>query len=304
MENIVSVSSNLSAILFDQWRLLAVAAKFVIYMSSFLAVGLMIFQLSFSNAEEYSNIKFRNVVVGAVIVAMTATFFRVLVQAGRLMDDGFAGMLDPEIIAISLEGPLGHSTYARITGLLLILLAAYARKIRTPAAIAGALLVATSFALTGHATREPQAILSLLVIFHLLAVSYWWGALLPLHRMSGPNADLRHAAVQAEAFGKQATIVVPLLILVGGLFYFFLTGNLITLLTTNYGNMVLIKIVLVAIVLAFAALNKLRFVPALASNAPNAAINFRRSLKAEAVVFLCVFAATALLTTSFVVPTK
>lgn len=303
MENIVSVSSILSAILFDQWRLLAVAAKFFIYVSSFLAVGLMVFQLFLGNAEECANINPRNVVVGAVIVATIATIFRVLVQAGRLMDDGFAGMLDPEIIAISLEGPLGQSTYARLAGLGFILISAAVATGRTATTVGGALLVAGSFALTGHAMREPQLLLTLLVSFHLLAVSYWWGALLPLYRMAEPSADLRHAAKQAEIFGKRATIVVPLLIIAGGLFYFFVTGNLFTLLNTSYGNMVLVKIGIVAIVLAFAALNKLRLVPDLAENVPNAASRFRRSLKVEALVFLCVFAATALLTTSFVVPT-
>lgn len=305
LENNVSLWSVLGATLNDPWSLAAAASKFFIYVFSFLSVGLLLAKFALPTIDGTKESKGNGrIVVLVALIAIAATMVRVLVQAGRLMDDGFSGMLDLEIIAISLEGPLGQSSYVRITGLLLIILAACVPQIRFLATIAGAFLVTGSFALIGHAMHEPQVILSLLLIFHLLAVSYWWGALLPLHNISGKDADLRNAAGQAETFGRQASVIVPLLILAGGLFYFFLTGNLITLLTTHYGNMVLIKIGAVAIVLAFAALNKLRFVPALAANMPDAALNFRRSLKVEAVFFLCVFAATALLTTSFVVPIK
>lgn len=72
---------------------------------------------------------------------------------------------------------------------------------------------------------------------------------------------------------------------------------------TAYGQMLLIKLALVAIVLGIAALNKLRLVPDLTANQPGAGAHLRTSLGWETLVFLAIFSATAVLTTSFTVPT-
>lgn len=244
----------------------------------------------------------RPLVVAAIAVAIFASIMRVLVQAGRLMDDGWAGMFDLEIIAISLEGPLGQSTYVRMMGLVLLLAALFYSPMRKPSILLGAFMVAVSFALTGHATREPQWLLGGLITFHLLAVSFWFGALWPLYRLAHPSKDPRHAAMIAERFGTQAIIIVPLLIMAGLSFSWLLLGDFWVLVTSNYGLVLLAKVSLVAIVLAFAALNKLRLVPSLAQARAGAALRFRRSLLWEGAVFLLIFATTALLTTSFTVP--
>ncbi|KPB02678.1 hypothetical protein SU32_02795 [Ahrensia marina] len=238
----------------------------------------------------------------AIIVAMLVTVIRVLVQAGRMMDDGIVGMLDPEIISISLEGPLGQSTYLRLGGLSLLLIAALSRPLRVPATLFGAIMVTGSFALTGHATRDPQLLLGGLIMFHLLAVSYWLGALPALYLLAHPKRSFAQAAEVADKFGKQASVIVPMLIIAGATFLWLLLENPFKLFDTNYGIVMLAKIGGVSIVLLFAALNKLKFVPELARGAPGAAARFRKSLRFEVMAFLLVFMATAVLTTSFTVP--
>ena len=231
---------------------------------------------------------------------LTFTFLPPADEAARA--EGWAGMIDPQIIAISLEGPLGQSTYVRLGGLVLIVLAALFRPVGAPATLFGAIMVAGSFAVTGHATRDPQWLLGGLITFHLLAVAYWFGALAPLHRLTRFDGGASHAAHIADRFGKQASIIVPMLILAGAGFAYVLLGGIEPLWSTGYGRMLLVKIAIVAVVLGIAALNKWRFVPALAADGGSAAPAFRRSLRVEAVVFLLVFAATAFLTTSFTVP--
>lgn len=285
----------------DLWSLLAAASKFVVYVASLLAVGTLLFRIALPRAGDEVAHALRPLAIAAALVAILATLFRVMVQAGRLMDD-WAGMVDPEIIAISLEGPLGQSTYVRLGGLALILLAALFRPIRVPGTLFGAIMVAGSFALTGHATRDPQWLLGGLVTFHLLAVAYWFGALAPLYRLTGFEAGAAHAAEIADRFGKQASIIVPMLVLAGVTFAYILLGGIEPLWRTGFGRMLLAKIAIVGIVLGIAALNKWRFVPALAADGDRAAPAFRRSLRVEAALFLLVFAATAILTTSFTVP--
>ncbi|MFN3225818.1 MAG: copper resistance D family protein [Hyphomicrobiales bacterium] len=287
--------------LFSTWGLLAAASKLTIYLTSFLAVGTLLFRVALPRAGDEVANALRPLAIAAALLAIVATVFRVMVQGGRLMDD-WAGMVDPEIIMISLEGPLGQSSYVRLGGLAFILLAALFRPVRAPATLFGAIMVAGSFALTGHATREPQWLLGGLITFHLLAVAYWFGALAPLYRLTLFEGGTAHAADVADRFGRQASIIVPMLVLAGGGFAYLLLGGIQPLWTSAYGRMLLVKLALVGVVLGIAALNKLRFVPALATDAQRAAPQFRRSLQIEAAAFLFVFAATALLTTSFTVP--
>lgn len=298
-----AMSSGLSAAT-APWALAAAGAKFVVYASSLLAAGFLLFRLSVPRTVPAGLFSRNWLILCALAVAALATIMRVLIQAGRLMDDGIAGMLDPEIIAISLEGPLGQSTYLRLSGLAICALALLPKPVSVPATIVGATMVAASFALTGHATRDPQLLLAALLTVHLLAIGFWWGAIVPLHRLAGRDSDLDRAADASERFGKQASIIVPALIVAGGIFAWLLLGDVTTLLTTKYGWLLIGKLSLVAIVLSFAALNKLRFVPALQTGGSGAAARFRRSLRWEAVAFLLVFAATAVLTTSFTVPTS
>lgn len=265
-------------------------------------MGLLLFRVSLPRAGDEIANALRPLALFAVLTAIAATAVRVLVQAGRLMDDGIAGMLDPEIIAISLEGPLGQSSYVRIGGLILLFIAVIARPLRAPATLFGVILVAGSFALTGHAIREPQWLLGGIITFHLLAVSYWFGALPPLYKLAHPDRDGEHAAEIADRFGKQASIIVPMLIAAGVAFSWILLDGPAALFGTNYGFMLLGKIGIVAVVLIFAAINKLKLVPDLAQSAPGAAVRFRRSLRWEGLAFLAVFAVTAVLTTSFTVP--
>lgn len=303
MDTDATLWATLTVSSFSFWGLAAASAKLSVYLTSFLAAGLVLFLVALPLKDD----KLRRLILwvagSAAVLSAMASIWRVMVQSGRLMDDT-AFMIDPEIIAIVLEGPLGLSTLARLIGLVMLLIAIMVPSARLLGGLAGAATIALSFALTGHATRDPQWALMALITIHLLAVSFWFGALLPLYRLSGPNADHQEAARLSHRFGQQAAIIVPILIGVGAGFAYLLLGSLQAVLTTAYGQMLLVKLAIVAAVLGIAALNKLRLVPALEAQAVSADSRFRSSLRWEALVFIAIFAATALLTTSFTVPTS
>lgn len=286
---------------FTFWGLMAASAKLAIYLSSFLAAGILLFLVMLPVSNEGLRRELLRWAAFSTIIGALASSWRVMVQAGRLMDDAVF-MTDPEIIMIVLDGPLGTSTLVRLVGLVIIVLSIFFSGMRTPGTFAGALLVALSFALTGHATRDPQWSLTILITVHLLAVSYWFGALLPLYRLAGSGQDHHIAADMSHRFGQQATFIVPVLILVGASFAYLLTGGVDVLIGSAYGQMLIVKLLLVAMVLGIAGLNKLRLVPALKANQDGAANQFRLSLRWETFVFVLIFFATALLTTSFTVP--
>ncbi|MEP3198751.1 MAG: CopD family protein [Lentilitoribacter sp.] len=237
----------------------------------------------------------------AVVLSAILTTFRISLQAGQLYDEGFSGLFNAEMIGLIVEGPLGTSSYVRLAGLGLLLAAILFSAIRVPLTIAGGILVAVSFALIGHATKD-QFILGTLITIHLLAVSYWFGGFYPLHRLAKQGHDPEATGKLAHSFGKQAAIIVPILIGVGAIFAIYVTGSPIKLITSDYGQILIIKIVIVAILLALAALNKLRFVPRLLSASEEAALHLRLSIKLELVAFLLIFAATAILTSAVNLP--
>lgn len=303
MELDVSLWATLTGSSFSLWGLMAASAKLTVYLSSFLAAGLALALVALPIQDEKIKRSVLWTLGAALAFSAVASVWRVMVQAGRLMDD-MAFMMDPEIIAISLEGPLGLSTLTRLVGLVSLLLVIVAPSVRTIAALLGAVSIAVSFGLTGHATRDPQWALLALVTIHLLAVSFWFGALLPLYLLAKPGVDHVEAARLSHRFGQQASIIVPVLIGVGVGFAYLLLGSPQAVIGTAYGQMLLMKLFVVALVLGIAALNKLRLVPALETGESAAGRRFRTSLRWETLVFLGIFSATALLTTSFTVPTS
>ena len=95
---------------------------------------------------------------------------------------------------------------------------------------------------------------------------------------------------------------VPLMLLAGIVLAFNLVGSLGALVTTGYGLTLLAKTAAVSAVLLMAALNKLRFVPALERGDASAAQTFRKALVVEGCAFFFVLLATAMLTTSQTLP--
>ena len=97
------------------------------------------------------------------------------------------------------------------------------------------------------------------------------------------------------AFSAVAVVLVPGLVAAGAAIAWFLIGGLSALVTTPYGLALSAKITLVAGMLALAAVNKWRLVPALLTG--RAAMGrLRRSIFLEAALAFAVIVATTALT--------
>ena len=93
------------------------------------------------------------------------------------------------------------------------------------------------------------------------------------------------------------------LLLSAGLGYaYLLIGDVSLLFTTQYGNVLLVKVVLVVSLLSLAALNKFKLVPSLESKQTNAVMRFHRSVQFEIAIALIILAVSSLLTTSMTLP--
>ena len=124
--------------------------------------------------------------------------------------------------------------------------------------------VGLSLAASGHAsTAPPQWLTRPAVFLHGIGLAWWVGALLPLMalalRPAQPLLPVLHR------FSKGAVPVVGVVALTGLLLAVIQLESLSALTSTNYGWILCIKLALVAVLLALAALNRFRLTPALQS---------------------------------------
>ena len=106
------------------------------------------------------------------------------------------------------------------------------------------------------------------------------------------------AAHVLKAFSAAALWLVPLLALAGAGMAALLLPDFSALLAP-YGWLLMTKVALFAALMALAALNRLRLVPALARGEPRATQRLRQSVAAEYVLICVVLAVTAALTGLF-----
>jgi putative copper resistance protein D len=146
-------------------------------------------------------------------------------------------------------------------------------------------------------------LLDIALILHLAAIALWIGILTPLKRLTSTAETWPACGHLGHQFGLVASVIVPLLLIAGVYMGYHLVGSVSALVSTGYGQALILKVVLVAGLLALAAANKLRFIPGLQANDPNAAAHLAKSITIEWMVILAVLAVTAVLTSNLTLPT-
>ena len=276
----------------DGWAIAAIIAKAVGYGVALLAIGGPLFILVFRSSSNDVRQLARKVAVIAALIGLAVLALRFGIRAARISGMGLSGAVDPMKLGFVWDSPLGAAAIWRGVGELLVVALLIRGIVGLSAGLIGALLIAVSYTLVGHSLGDPRWLLASLLTLHLLAAAFWIGALLPL----------RHAVGQPEGarllhrFGNVASLTVALLVVVGLIFAWLMTGSFSNLLSTAYGWTLLANLGVVSGLMALAALNKWRFVPALASGTPAAVPHLRRSIQIEAIAVLLILLATATLT--------
>ncbi|WP_316015735.1 CopD family protein [Roseobacter sp. HKCCA0434] len=235
----------------------------------------------------------RKIAVIAAMTGLAVLAMRFGIRAARISGMGLQGAVDPMMLGFVWESPLGTAALWRSAGELLVLALLVEGTVGLALGLVGALFVAVSYTLVGHSLGDPRWLLSAMLVLHLLSAAFWVGALAPLYHAT----DAPGGARLLHRFGVIASGTVALLIGVGTVFAWLMSGSVSALLYTAYGRILLAKVAVVACLLGLAALNKLRLVPALARNEPAASIALKRSIRLETVAVALILIATATLTT-------
>ena len=137
-----------------------------------------------------------------------------------------------------------------------------------------------SIAWTGHAASTPHALGYVHLaadVLHLSAAAAWIGGLVSLVLLLAagrrlpplPGAALAHAT--ASRFSALGMFAVATLVLSGIVNAWILVGSFRGLVVTDYGRLLLLKLAVFAVMLAFAAVNRFRLTPQLATSVGNEA---------------------------------
>lgn len=234
-------------------------------------------------------------VLPALIVGVLAVSVFFLAQIGAVNQQGIAGMLDREMGAIMASTALGDGVQWRMSGFLLAAFAAgalypglkphtYKQPLERAAlllAVLALLSFAWSFAILGH-TSVLSLLEKLAITLHLMAVSFWIGALYPLYALcgvskekdteasrqgiepdQGDDSDRAVLATLMHQFGQLGWVFIGVLAVTGVYLIVTLVGSWSGMLGSDYGRLLIIKLALVLGLLSLGAFNKFRLVPGL-----------------------------------------
>lgn len=275
----------------------AIVIKMIVYATALIASGGLFFLAIFGGSLTPAENRFTATVVRvSAIGGIAATIARILVLSAMLGDE-WASAVDWSVVRILLHGSEGDAAIARLLGFAALAVLANVNGALLVLPLTAAFAVIGSFPLTGHSgSVEPSLLGRALVTLHLIGVSYWAGALLPLYQLSG-NADRTRVAKVLRRFGDLAIALVGLLIAAAVSLATLLVGSITALVSSDYGQLLCAKMLVVVALLALATLNRFQLTQGIAADAPHSTTKLRRSIAAELVLMSAILALTATLTT-------
>ena len=304
--------------------ILSVLLRAVSFVLQFQAAGAVFFAAGFGPALTVSLAGVRKLARVSAIVALFTVAAHYLLEAARMAGD-MSGMLDSSLQNMAWTSNFGGAFTVRELGLLLIIAGMqpisakstasrfFTSSVGSPVAffmkrlsargftivgVTGAALVAVSFTLMGHTSVDPRrGLLAPLLLTHLLIVAFWFGALWPLCLVTLRESWERVARVVA-VFSAAAFWLVPLILVAGVAIAALLLPNVASL-RQPYGELLIAKSALFALLLGCAAVNKWRLGPALGRGDLQAGRTFRRVVITEYVIMVIVLSVTAVMTTFF-----
>ena len=277
------------------WELASITVKFSLYLSILTAAGTVFTGLIF----KLSDIRKFAAVFASIGLFITLLSFSL---QGAALTGNLSGMVDRDMLKLLWDIPASNAFKYRLVGLVVLIFGIMMGRHGLILSALGGIIALWSFTRIGHVPTQKMLVLEISLLAHLLAAAFWIGILMPLHRLSINTETIQQAADLGYNFGVIAAITVPIMILIGVYMSYILLGSFASLIGSEYGRTLLIKITLVAGLLTIAAANKLRFVPALKRGDRMAAVHLNNSIKLEWAIFVLILASTATLTSIFAIP--
>ena len=280
----------------DLFGLAAIITKFALYLGVMTAAGTVMATLMFRLDRT------RGLTAAFAVLGLLATLLAFSLRGANLTGD-ISGMTDPEMLGLLWSTPVGTVLLLRLVGLSALIAGLFMGRVGIWVSMLGGVIAIWSFTQVGHVSGRDTTLLDIALMLHLLAVALWIGVLTPLKRLASSSVSYASAADVGHRFGVVATVTAPALIIAGGYMSYQMVGSFSALISTGYGQALIIKVLLVGLLLGLAAANKLRFIPALRAGDPTAASHLSKSISIEWLIILAMLGTTAVLTTNLTLPT-
>jgi len=268
--------------------------KVVIYFGLFAGVGGVFFRVWIARETDPASPVAR-VITGVIVCAVLASVLALGLQGLDALGEPIGRLTTGAVWAAGLSTTL--ATSLGLGGLAFLCAYFAGRSIPQMAAkilaLSGLIAVGLSLAASGHAgTIEPQWVSRSAVFLHATAVAFWVGALLPLVSIAafgGPQL------VQTlKLFSFWAIPVVVVLVVAGTGIAVAQLGTVSSLWLTDYGHVLMAKLVAVALLLSLAGANYLWLTPAVAAGRPDARAWLRWSIRGEIALVIVILGLVAL----------
>ncbi|MBP1887632.1 copper resistance CopC/CopD family protein [Sinorhizobium mexicanum] len=224
--------------------------------------------------------------------------------AGTALSAGFQGLdalgrplsalAEPSAWSTGLGTSFGKTVIVMTVALALAGVALVSRREQLARWISLTALIAGSLALSlsGHASAaEPQWLMRPSVFLHAITIALWVGALVPIARLL--QAGHPHALKALHRFSVFIPFSVAVLVAAGIVLLIVQVGQPSALLDTAYGNIFLVKLALLVVLFALAAINRWVLTDRVEAGDRGAARHLVHSIAAETLLVLLVFGVTA-----------
>lgn len=264
------------------------------------AVGVGVFMATVHDGHARESDRLRRLVRTAAGAGIVATVLAIPLHTAVITGAGFAGLADARTLRGVLGSPIGVAAALRVCGLAGIAWAVAGRRQRARWVTAGAaLLTVVPFALTGHAaTGDPRWLVAGSTLVHTATAGIWIGGLVGLAVVLRSRRGTRDAVGAARLVGRFSTVAgasIAMLVPTGTILGIMEIGSAQGLVSSAYGRALLVKVALVAGVVALGAYNRWRLVPAIIRTTSGAWARLGRIVRWELAGLLAVIIATGLL---------
>jgi copper transport protein len=228
----------------------------------------------------------------AAPIAAAAVVLGLGIKGAELAD--VDDLFDSGAWLIGVRSTFGTAAFVALAGLAIVGAGLAVRRHGNAVLLAGGVVAAGSFALTGHAaTIEPRWAGATFALAHTIPIAFWIGSLWPLHEVMRTAGD--GAADIVRRSSRLAVLMVAILGVAGLSMAAALVQTPEALITRDYGRTLLVKLAAVALLLALASWNKWRLTPTLAAGAASARRRLARSIRAELALAATILCVTAVL---------
>ena len=260
------------------------------------AAGIALFVAGLSGELDVSS-AIRTPTTRLAVVAFGAALLTLPFAVMDVSGDGLRGLGDGLARSVALRGGDYQSVVMRAFGLIVLVGALRLRRSsRLALACSGALIVG-SFLLMGHVrTHGPRAAVMAATFAHVGGVAIWFGGLLALGLgLRRARGDVWASGRLLGTFARLMTVVLTLLLAAGvGLAVLYLPSAS-ALWQTAYGDVLLIKLAVVATTLVLSSVNHRRLVPAAEAGNAVAVRVLRVNIAAEQLLLATVLVITEIL---------